>query len=184
MLSNFWHNVTTNLSSYVTSGSNWVFFVFALMAISGAIFMISYTKVVHMVVSLALTFISLAGLYILLQAEFVAVAQVLIYSGAISILMIFAIMLTKHKGEETKLNRPLHDILLIIGTLGLLGILFYAIQSSTFPDASAKFNPGADNTLEIGKLLFNVHVIPFELMSVLLTVALIGAIVIAKREEE
>jgi NADH-quinone oxidoreductase subunit J len=183
MLSNFWHNITTNLSTYATSGSNWVFFVFALMAISGAIFMISYTKVVHMVVSLALTFISLAGLYILLQAEFVAVAQVLIYSGAISILMIFAIMLTKHKGEETESNRPLHNILLIIGTLGLLGILFYAIQSATFPD-TAKFNPGEDNTLEIGKLLFNVHVIPFELMSVLLTVALIGAIVIAKREEE
>jgi NADH-quinone oxidoreductase subunit J len=154
------------------------------MAISGAIFMISYTKVVHMVISLALTFISLAGLYILLQAEFVAVAQVLIYSGAISILMIFAIMLTKHKGEETESNRPLHNILLTIGTLGLLGILFYAIQSATFPDTSAKFNPGEDNTLEIGKLLFNVHVIPFELMSVLLTVALIGAIVIAKREEE
>jgi NADH-quinone oxidoreductase subunit J len=61
--------------------------------------------------------------------------------------------------------------------------LFYAIQTANFPNAAA-FNPGADNTAEIGKLLFNAHVIPFELMSVLLTVALIGAIVIAKREEE
>jgi NADH-quinone oxidoreductase subunit J len=179
MLSNF----VDNLTNFASSGSNWVFFVFALLAISGAIFMISYTKVVHMVVSLALTFISLAGLYILLQAEFVAIVQVLIYAGAITILMIFGIMLTKHKGEEVETHRPLHNILLLIGSLGLLGILFYAIQTAKFPDA-ATFNPGEDNTAEIGKLLFNAHVIPFELMSVLLTVALIGAIIIAKREEE
>jgi NADH-quinone oxidoreductase subunit J len=179
MLSNFF----ANLSSFASSGTNWVFFVFALMAISGAIFMISYTKVVHMVVSLALTFISLAGLYVVLDAEFVAIVQVLIYAGAISILMIFGIMLTKHRAEEDETHRPLHNILLIVGAVTLLGILFYAIQSASFPDAGA-FNPGADNTAEIGKLLFNAHVIPFELMSVLLTVALIGAIVIAKREEE
>jgi NADH-quinone oxidoreductase subunit J len=179
MLSNFFGN----LSSFAASGTNWVFFVFALMAISGAIFMISYTKVVHMVVSLALTFISLAGLYVVLNAEFVAIVQVLIYAGAISILMIFGIMLTKHRAEEVDTHRPLHNILLIVGSVALFGILFYAIQTATFPDAAA-LNPGTDNTAEIGKLLFNAHVIPFELMSVLLTVALIGAIVIAKREEE
>jgi NADH-quinone oxidoreductase subunit J len=179
MLSNFFGN----LSSFASSGSNWVFFVFALIAISGAIFMISYTKVVHMVVSLAMTFISLAGLYILLEAEFVAIVQVLIYAGAISILMIFGIMMTKHSAEEVESNRPLHNILLIIGSVALLGVLFYAIQTADFP-AAAKFNPGEDNTAEIGKLLFNAHVVPFELMSVLLTVALIGAIVIAKKEEE
>jgi NADH-quinone oxidoreductase subunit J len=179
MLSNFFDN----LSSFASSGSNWVFFIFALLAISGAIFMISYTKVVHMVVSLALTFISLAGLYILLQAEFVAIVQVLIYAGAISILMIFGIMLTKHKGEEVPTHRPLHNLLLIIGSVVMLGILFYAIQTADFPQ-TATFDAGQDNTAEIGKLLFNAHVIPFELMSVLLTVALIGAIVIAKREDE
>jgi NADH-quinone oxidoreductase subunit J len=178
-----WSNFVDNLSSFASSGSNWMFFVFALMAISGAIFMISYTKVVHMVVSLALTFISLAGLYILLEAEFVAIVQVLIYAGAISILMIFGIMLTKHRAEEVVSQRSLHNILLIIGSVALLGILFYAIQTANFPNA-APFDPGVDNTAEIGKLLFNAHVIPFELMSILLTVALIGAIVIAKREEE
>jgi NADH-quinone oxidoreductase subunit J len=179
MLSNYWHN----LVDYLSSGSNWTFLIFALLAITGAIFMISYTKVVHMVMSLALTFISLAGLYVLLEAEFVAVVQVLIYAGAISILMIFGIMLTKHKNEEVETKQTLHNILLIIGSLGFLGILFYAIQSATFPEPG-KLNTGADNTFEIGKLLFNVHVIPFEIMSVLLTVALIGAIVVAKREEE
>jgi NADH-quinone oxidoreductase subunit J len=172
-----------NLVDFFANGSNLVFFVFALFAIGGAIFMISFTKVVHMVVALAFAFLSLAGLYVLLEAEFVAFVQVLIYAGAISILMIFGIMMTKHQGEEEEPKRPLHNVLLGIGTLGLFGILFYAIQNAKFP-TTGTFAPGDDNTLEIGKLLFNVHVIPFELMSVLLTVAFIGAIVVAKREED
>ncbi len=173
----------SGLGEFLSSGTNWVFFVFALLAIGGAIFMINFTKVVHMVVSLALTFISMAGLYVILHAEFVAFVQVLIYAGAISILMIFGIMMTKHnQGEEEEPKRPWHTGLVFVGTLALFGILFYAIQSATY--TPGEFNPGEDNTLEIGKLLYNEHVIPFEIMSVLLTVAFIGAIVIAKREEE
>ncbi|WP_409343739.1 NADH-quinone oxidoreductase subunit J [Paenibacillus sp. MBLB4367] len=172
-----------NLADFFSSGSNLVFFVFAILAIGGAIFMLSFTRVIHMVLALALTFLSLGGLYVLLEAEFVAFVQVLIYAGAISILMIFGIMMTKHQGEEEEPRRPVHSILTGVGALALFGILFYAIQQATFPSTGG-FDPGEDNTLEIGKLLFNVHVIPFELVSVLLTVAFIGAIVIAKREEE
>jgi NADH-quinone oxidoreductase subunit J len=75
-----------------------------------------------------------------------------------------------------------HQALLLIGCVIFFGILFYAIQNTVFPQA--QFDAGADNTFEIGKLLFNNYVIPFELMSVLLTVAFIGAIVVAKREED
>jgi len=171
-----------NLVQFLSNGTNVAFFVFALFAIGGAIFMISFTKVVHMVTAMAFTFLSLAGLYVLLQAEFVAFVQVLIYAGAVSILMIFGIMLTRHDKEESQPNRPLHNILLGIGTVGLFGILFYAIQNANF--APGEFHPGEDNTMEIGKLIFNQYVIPFELMSVLLTVAFIGAIIIAKREED
>lgn len=171
-----------NLSVFVSSGSNVAFFVFALFAIGGAVFMLSFTKVVHMVISLAFTFLSLAGLYVLLEAEFLAFVQVLIYAGAISILMIFGIMMTKHQTEDSEQKRPLYDILLGVGILGLFGILFYAVQQSVFP--AGTFPPVKDNTLEIGKLLFNQYVIPFELVSVLLTVAFIGAIVLAKREED
>jgi NADH-quinone oxidoreductase subunit J len=152
------------------------------MAIGGAIFMLSFTKVVHMVVALAMTFISLAGLYVVLNAEFIAFVQILIYAGAISILMIFGIMMTKHQDEDEEPKRPAFNTLLFIGTVGLFGVLFYAIQTVTLP--AGDFTAPADNTMEIGKLLFNQHVIPFELMSVLLTVAFIGAIVIAKREED
>lgn len=171
-----------NLIQFVSSGANIAFFIFALFAIGGAIFMISFTKVVHMVISLAFTFLSLAGLYVLLEAEFLAFVQVLIYAGAISILMIFGIMMTKHQHEESEPKQPLHNFLLIVGMLGLFGILFFAIQSSSFPDSSRQ--SAKDNTFEIGQQLFTNYVIPFELVSVLLTVAFIGAIIIAKREEE
>jgi len=172
-----------DLGEFFTSGSNLMFFVFAILAIGGAIFSISFTKVVHMVISLAVTFLSLAGLYVLLHAEFVAFVQVLIYAGAISILMIFGIMMTKHAEEEQELKRPLHSWLVGLGVAGLFGILFYAIQNSTLPDPGV-LEAGENNTLEIGKLIFSVHVIPFELMSVLLTVAFIGAIVVAKKEDD
>ncbi|MEB3102507.1 NADH-quinone oxidoreductase subunit J [Ferviditalea candida] len=172
-----------NFLQFFSQGENIAFAVFAVCIISGAIFMINFTKVVHMVLSLAFTFISLAGLYILLQAEFVAFVQVLIYAGAISILMIFGIMMTKHQTEEEQPKRPMHSLFLLIGVIGLLGILFYAIQNAPFP-APGNFQPGESNTQAIGELIFNQYVIPFELISVLLTVAFIGAIILAKREDE
>lgn len=171
-----------NMADFFSSGANLLFFLFALFAIGGAIFMISFTKVVSMVVSVAVTFLSLAGLYVLLEAEFLAMAQVLIYAGGISILMIFGIMMTRHQGEQEDTKPRWYSILLWIGILGLFGLLFYAFQQTTFPQT--EFKAPEDNTMEIGKLLFNTHVIPFELMSILLTVAFIGAIVLAKREEE
>lgn len=157
------------------------FFVFAVIMIAGAVLMVSFTKVVHMVISLAATFIGLAGMFVLLEAEFVAFVQVLIYAGAVSILMIFGIMMTKHESERNEPGRPLQEALAGVAALALFGILFYAIRTTDFPDAKP-FMPGEDNTLEIGKLLFTQYVVPFELVSVLLTVAFIGAIVLARRE--
>jgi NADH-quinone oxidoreductase subunit J len=173
----------SGLVDFLSSGSNIMFLVFAVCAITGALNMINHTKVVHMLISAAFTFVSLAAIYLLLSAEFVAVVQILIYAGAISILMIFGIMLTKHRAEEDGSPRLAHNVVLFLGAAGLFGILFYAIQNASFVTEGA-FDPGKDNTLEIGKLLFNQYTIPFEVMSVLLTVALIGAIIIAKREEE
>jgi len=158
------------------------FFIFALLIIGGAIFMISFTKVVHMVVSLAFAFLSLGGLYVLLEAEFVAFVQILIYAGAVSILMIFGIMLTKHEESDQEPPWTAHETLSAIGCVALFGVLFFAIQSADLPNGAA-FDPGADNTRAIGEIIFTERVLPFELVSVLLTVAFIGAIVLARREE-
>lgn len=144
--------------------------------------MISLEKVVHMVISMAAVFLGLGGMYVLLDAEFVAFVQVLIYAGAVSILMIFGIMMTKHSGENEPV-RPLHEALVAVGALSLFGLIFYAIRTTDFPDAAAA-EPAEDNTMAIGELLFSGYIVPFELLSVLLTVAFIGAIALAKKEAE
>ncbi|MCC3377516.1 NADH-quinone oxidoreductase subunit J [Cohnella sp. REN36] len=164
------------------NGEFFAFFLLSVCAIVGAVLAINFVKVVHMALSLAFTFVSLAGLFILLEAEFVAFVQVLLYVGAVTILMIFGIMMTKHQDEEKAAGRPLLETLAAIGSLCLFAILFYAIRSSSFP-APAERLPD-NNTLEIGKLLYSTYAIPFELVSVLLTVAFIGAVALAKREEE
>ncbi|MFC5531065.1 NADH-quinone oxidoreductase subunit J [Cohnella yongneupensis] len=165
------------------SGEFFAFFLLAICAIIGAVMAINFTKVVHIVVSLAFTFIALAGLYILLNAEFVAFVQVLLYVGAVTILMIFGIMMTKHDGEGKEPARPLLETLAAIGCLCLFGILFYAIRNADFPPASENTLP-LDNTRAIGLELFSRYAVPFELISVLLTVAFIGAVALAKREED
>lgn len=158
------------------------FFLLAVCAIVGAVLAINFTKVVHTALSIAFTFIALAGLYVLLEAEFIAFVQVLLYVGAITILMIFGIMMTKHDSEGKEPPRPLLETLAAIGCLSLFGILFYGIRNANFQTESAPFVE--DNTREIGMQLFTRYAIPFELVSVLLTVAFIGAIALAKREEE
>jgi NADH-quinone oxidoreductase subunit J len=157
------------------------FFVLALFTLGGAVLMINLTKVVHMVVALAFTFLSIAGMYILLHAEFIAFAQVLIYGGAVSIIMLFGIMLTRHDAQDDT-RRSGHKILAGVVVASFFGITLYAINGVNWTPQQA--NLVEDNTAQIGTQLFTKFVIPFELTSVVLLVALIGAIILAKRDEE
>ena len=168
----------------VWSGELAAFFVFAVVMIAGAVLMLTLTKVVHMVTSLAAVFLGLGGMFVVLEAEFVAFVQVLIYAGAVSILMIFGIMMTNHQAIQEEPVRPLQEIVSAVAAVCLFGVLFYGIRTTTFPQSAEPLQAGADNTLELGKQLFTQHVVPFELVSVLLTVAFIGAIVLAKKEAE
>ncbi|MCM3338693.1 NADH-quinone oxidoreductase subunit J [Paenibacillus sp. MER TA 81-3] len=165
------------------TGETVAFFVLSICIISGAVLMLNFTKVVHMVVSLAFAFLGLAGMYVLLDAEFVAFVQVLVYTGAITILMIFGIMMTRHDKQDEQFVRPWKEGLASIGCLALFGVLFFSIRSAEFP-VHDKVSLAEDNTLNLGKQIFTEHVIPFELLSVLLTVSFIGAIVIAKKEAD
>lgn len=164
------------------TGEMIAFFILALTAIAGGVLMINMTNVIHMVVALVFTFLAIAGIYITLSAEFVAAVQVLIYSGAITIIMLFGIMLTKHD-QNTELKRPKMTTLLAgAGIAVFFIIMFFGINRlSLGPQAD---NLHIDNTKKIGIELYSNYVIPFELTSVLLLVALIGAIVLAKRDGE
>ncbi|MDQ6420954.1 NADH-quinone oxidoreductase subunit J [Paenibacillus sp. LHD-117] len=167
------------------TGAFVAFFIFAAVMIAGAVLMISLEKVVHMVVSMAAVFLGLAGIYVLLDAEFAAFVQVLIYAGAVSILMIFGIMMTKHDAQKETVG-TLRETLAAAGALSLFGLLFYAIRTTEIPEAGAAgvLEAGTDNTMAIGELLYTGYIVPFELLSVLLTVAFIGAISLAKKEAD
>jgi len=181
-----------NLIDNLKDPASYLYMLFAILAIGGGIVMLNSAKVVHMVASLAVTFISLAGLYLTLGAGFVAIVQVLISAGAVSILMIFGIKLTKHRhdGEDEREEAEkvgarsghLHEILAAVGVLALFGVLYYAIRKASFPTAPAA--EPVNTILATGKLLVSRYALPFEIMAVLLTAAFVGAIVIAKREEE
>jgi NADH-quinone oxidoreductase subunit J len=164
------------------NGDMIAFFILALCAIAGGVMMISSTNVVHMVVSLIFTFLAVAGIYVTLSAEFVAGVQVLIYSGAITIIMLFGIMLTRHDKEYEKKTPRLRQFAAGGAILVFFLIMYGKIKDLNLPQGDAELH--VDNTKKIGIELYSNYVIPFELMSVLLLVALIGAVVLAKKDEK
>lgn len=163
------------------SGFVVAFFLLSLSAILGGVMMLNSTKVMHMMLSLVLTFISIAGIYVLLSAEFVAVVQILIYSGAVTILMIFGIMLTKHDIESEKPKRNWRNIAALIGIVVFGVVMFLGVNGLSI-DAS-DVDLATNNTKNIGLQLFTNHIVPFEVMSVLLLIALVGAIILAKSDD-
>lgn len=163
------------------NGEMIAFFVLALIAISGGVLMMNLTKVVHIIIALAFSFISIAGFYVLLSAEFLAFVQVLIYGGAITIVMLFGIMLTKHddKAQSVSLTRSI-VVLISIAIFGF--IIFLGINELSFPEQAAPLHE--ENVRQIGIELFSKFVIPFETVGVILLVALVGAIALAKNDKE
>ncbi|WP_458411682.1 NADH-quinone oxidoreductase subunit J [Schinkia sp. CFF1] len=164
------------------SGELLAFFILALIAIAGGVLMLNLTKVVHMVVALVFTFIALAGLYVTLSAEFVAVVQVLIYSGAITIIMLFGIMLTKHDHEEEKRPGMWKRIFVLLGIIGFFLVMYFSINDLTLGEQATTLHE--NNVVQVGTALYSKYIIPFELLSVLLLVALVGAIILSKKDED
>lgn len=164
------------------SGEFIAFFILSLLTIGGAVFMISFTRVVHMVISLGITFISIAGHFVLLGAEFVGVSQILVYSGAISILMLFGIMLTKHDANDEGTGNTWKNRFVLVFVAALFGLLFWGIQNAPWQAPAPEAAEPMNNAKEIGIAVFTKYVIPFELLSVLLLVCLVGAIIMAKKE--
>jgi NADH-quinone oxidoreductase subunit J len=164
------------------SGEFLAFMGLALVAIIGGVLLLNLTKVVHMVVSLIFTFVAIAGIYVLLSAEFVAAVQILIYSGAITIIMLFGIMLTKHNDENEPQTGKWRRILVFFGILGFAAAVYLGIYNFNVEQVPSTLHE--DNTMQIGKALYSKYIIPFELTSVLLLVALVGSIILAKNEKK
>ncbi|MHC0036502.1 NADH-quinone oxidoreductase subunit J [Pseudoneobacillus sp. C159] len=164
------------------SGEFLAFMSLALVAVIGGVLLLNLTKVIHMVISLIFTFLAIAGIYILLSAEFVAIVQVLVYAGAITIIMLFGIMLTRHDAENEDTGGKWRKFATFIGVLGFAAAFYFGIYNLELPQLENTLH--VENTFQIGEAIYSKFVIPFELMSVLLLVALIGAIVLSKKDDE
>ncbi|KAB2336526.1 NADH-quinone oxidoreductase subunit J [Cytobacillus depressus] len=164
------------------SGEFLAFMSLAVVAVMGGVLLLNLTKVMHMVVALVFTFISIAGIFVLLSAEFLAAAQVLLYSGAVTIIMLFGIMLTRHDDESEPKTGRLRKVLLFLGVLGFAFAVYIGIYNLDFGQLPNALHER--NTEQIGVALYSKYIIPFELTSVLLLAALIGAIVLARKDDE
>src|SRR3954451_1097294 len=114
------------------------FIVLAVIALVGGVLLLNLTNVVHMVLALVATFISIAGIYVLLSAEFLAVVQILIYSGAITIIMLFGIMLTKHDDDSEPKTGRLRKLLLFLGVVGFAFAVYIGIYNFNIEQVPTK----------------------------------------------
>ena len=152
-----------------------LFIVLAVVTLGGGLAVVASRNIVHAALALLVSLIAVAGVYLLLFAEFLALVQVLIYGGAIVIVLIFAIMLTRSAEYPRTSDNPQWP-LAAVAALGLLGVLVPAFLINSVRDTEAQ---NAAFT-EIGKSLFTTWAVPFEIASLVLLVALIGAIIIAR----
>ncbi|MDX9859070.1 MAG: NADH-quinone oxidoreductase subunit J [candidate division Zixibacteria bacterium] len=158
-----------------------VFWIVAAVTILSAIAVVSLKNIFHCALFLILCLFSVAGIFILLHAEFLAAAQVLIYVGAVAILMIFAIMLTSNLASRTIKQVNRHALPALFACVLFVFVVIGLIYKSNVWNWAKQGLPD-DNVLTIGKLLMTKYMLPFEVVSVLLLAALIGAVVLARGE--
>jgi len=160
-----------------------LFLVFAIIAVVSAVNVVVQTHPISSAVSLIGVMGSLAVLYLLLGGEFIAAAQVIVYAGAVMVLFIFVILLL-NAGAETKGGRSFMVQLLGVPLLiALLGLLAFVIQTRFPRGATVHFGGFTGGTAQaVGKALFTTYVLPLEVTSLLILIAIVGAIVLARKE--
>ena len=158
-----------------------LFWALAVMMGVAAIGVVTSRNVVHAALYLVGTLMGAAALYILLLAEFVAWVQVLVYVGAIVVLMLFGLMLTRApigRGKFDNDQRPLS----VLTALAVFGVTSYIMVRAFEGQAIDLTRETGTLTRSIGEVIFSTYVLPFEVVSVLLLAALVGAVVIARRD--
>lgn len=158
------------------------FFVLTVMMLGAALGVVLLNRIVYSAFLLALVFIGMSGMYILLNAGFVAAAQILIYVGAVNVLILFGIMLVNRRQDFVPLkNAWVGKIATAAVCVGLFALLSTMVLATPWAVSTAM--PIGDGAIiEIGKHFFTDYLLPFELASVLLLMAMIGAIVLARRD--
>ena len=158
-----------------------VFLVLAAVVVAGALNLILQRHPIHSALSLIVVMVALAGLYLLQGAEFVAAVQIIVYAGAIMVLFIFVIMVLNAGAEErANVSRWARFVGVPLGVVFLVEVAYWIGRSTS------GLAPGPSETVstrDLSTLLFRDYVFPFELTSFLILIALLGALVLARREE-
>ncbi|MCB0730303.1 MAG: NADH-quinone oxidoreductase subunit J [Ignavibacteriae bacterium] len=159
-----------------------IFYLFAAITIGSAIVVVNSKNIVHAAFSLLLTFFGVSGIYVLLGADFIAVVQIMVYVGGILILLLFGVMLTNRITNVDIRSGSIQVIPAIIGLAIFTAILFWTMTSTNWK--SEKFELPTTTAFQIGDILLSEYVLIFELLGILLLIALIGAASIARRDKE
>ena len=169
-----------------------VFAVSAVAVLTGAIGVVTSRNPVHSALMLVLTLFGIAILFVSLQADFLAAVQVIVYAGAIVVLFLFVIMLLGVDKEENVDVEPLkgqRPAALVIGGIGLVllivvGASVWSVGATGAPSvAGTAYGPGLPNVERLARAIFTRYLVPFEVTSVLLVIAVVGAVVLARRPE-
>ena len=163
--------------------TSFFFYFLALMAVVSAIAVITRRNPVHAALSLIVTLLSLAGFYLMLYAPFVAGVQIVLYAGGIMVLFLFVIMLVNLDQNIREIQFNKQWAVGLIAALALGGLLLFVIRQgrAIFPVDQVASLPEGANTQQIGLALYGQYMLPFEIASLLLLVAIVGAVVMAKK---
>lgn len=161
-------------------GFHMAFWSLSALTIGSALMIIASRNLIHAVIFLILSFIGVAGLFITLSADFLALVQILVYVGAIAVLMIFAILLTPRAARDNSETTMRYPAMLLMGLV---------IAAGTFVALETDWGGMRDQAIGtqakiIGESLINEYVLPFEIGAVMLTAALVGAIALAREDPE
>lgn len=160
-----------------------IFYIVSFIAVVSALLVVLNRNAVYSVIFLVLTFLSLASLFLLLEAYFLAVLEILIYAGAIMVLFLFVVMLLNVGREEAlpRLMQVQRGFSLLLILLFFLGLTLLILQGTVaLPESKATATVGS--VTAVGEVLFSKYLFPFEVASLLLLVALIGTVYLAKRK--
>lgn len=159
-----------------------LFYLLAAFSVGLTLIVVLAQNIVRAAVALIFSFCALAGLYVLLDAEFLAAVQVLIYVGGITILLLFAILLTSRIAGKGV--RVLNEQKVVSGIVAVVLMILLGLAGARGFEAPAERPQQPENTRRIGTLLMTTYALPFEAVSILLLASMVGAIFLARKEEK
>lgn len=157
-----------------------LFYIFAAVVIGSAVVVTFHKSIMHCAFALLFTLFGVAALFAMMNADFLAVTQVIVYIGGVLVLFLFATFLTSGMSEIKVTNQTMRPFAGLLSGLALLLILLYTIFNTDFREVPVM---GTNSTVKpIGDALLSVYLFPFEIISILLLAVLVGAVMIARRE--